>query len=85
MSRVTLTPAQTLAEALKAAGLGAGVEEHHLAVRVVNPDTGAATMVWLPDELTDEYIWGPSFNFVMSGAMGTDELVATIKRTAEHW
>lgn len=85
MPRMTTTPAEALAQALRAAGFGAGATENHLAVLVVNPDTSGSVTIWLPDDQLNEYIWGPSFDHALSGQVSTDELVETIKRTADHW
>lgn len=85
MARTTLTPAEALAEQLKGAELGACSTENHLAVLVVNPDNGHSTTVWLPDEITPDYIWGPSFEFTAPGAMGLDHVAAMVKASAVHW
>ena len=84
MARKTLTPAEVLAEALQAAELGAGSEEHGTAVQVAD-DQARSTLVWLPCEIADEYIWGSNFQFTAPAEVGTDELVQMIKATARFW
>lgn len=88
MARKTLTRAQELAQAIEAVGLQAQSIEHHLAVSVTEPDTGAHTTVWLPDEdFGDEaeYIWGPWNRFVAPGNLGFDRVADMVKASAVQW